>query len=283
MATFSQRYGYKAVSNVIIRECLTEAIQNAMCNEVEQLRRKIIYITNGNGSADPNFVVWTKFLNKKSSEYSLITLCGDHCIENYFSSTSVHWYEKLDLLEFIIKSVCCSRNMEIRRVGEGFVDNINLEFKRLNFAYRIINTQIVEISSEEEIKTIQTAIDQSQDNVKLHLQQSLQLLANRENPDYRNSIKESISAVEAICRELTGESTLGKALSHLKSKGVNISNMLQDSFQKLYAYTNQSDTGIRHALMDEQNAPTADEAILMLVSCSAFVNYLKKKTIGINE
>ena len=48
-------------------------------------------------------------------------------------------------------------------------------------------------------------------------------------------------------------------------------------FSERYGYTNDKTTGIRHALMDDTNAPTADEAIFMLVSCSAFINYLTKK------
>ena len=51
------------------------------------------------------------------------------------------------------------------------------------------------------------------------------------------------------------------------------------SFEKLYAYTNQPTTGIRHALMDSSGTyvPKAEEALFMLVSCSAFINYLNKK------
>jgi hypothetical protein len=43
----------------------------------------------------------------------------------------------------------------------------------------------------------------------------------------------------------------------------------------LYGYT--SDThGIRHALKDDSQ-PNAEDAKFMLVSCSAFVNYLVEK------
>ena len=46
-----------------------------------------------------------------------------------------------------------------------------------------------------------------------HLEKALILISNRESPDYANSIKESISAVEAICSEILGKSdTLGSAL-----------------------------------------------------------------------
>ena len=95
--------------------------------------------------------------------------------------------------------------------------------------------------------------------------------------DYRNSIKESISAVECVCREITSESTLDRALKNLENKGVVLNPRMKDGLKNLYFYTNDGSTGIRHALMDDANAPTADEAIFMLVSCSAFVNYLMKK------
>lgn len=45
----------------------------------------------------------------------------------------------------------------------------------------------------------------------MHLQEALEKLSPSKS-DYRNSIKESISAVECLCREITGESTLDKAL-----------------------------------------------------------------------
>ena len=50
---------------------------------------------------------------------------------------------------------------------------------------------------------------------------------------------------------------------------------LQEGFKALYGYT--SDThGIRHALKDDAT-PDAEDAKFMLVSCSAFVNYLVEK------
>jgi hypothetical protein len=51
--------------------------------------------------------------------------------------------------------------------------------------------------------------------------------------------------------------------------------VLKQAFQKLYGYTSDAQ-GIRHALLDE---PTLDveDAKFMLVSCSAFVNYLVVK------
>ncbi|MGH6983986.1 MAG: hypothetical protein ACREEI_07150 [Stellaceae bacterium] len=46
----------------------------------------------------------------------------------------------------------------------------------------------------------------------------------------------------------------------------------QDAFDKLYGYASDAD-GIRHALLDEEKL-TYEDAQFMLVTCSAFVNYL---------
>lgn len=100
------------------------------------------------------------------------------------------------------------------------------------------------------------------------------LLSDRENPDYENSIKESISAVEAMCNEIVGKkSTLGEALKQLKKEN-KIHPSLESAFEKLYGYTSDA-SGIRHAgQMDGKNS-TFEEAKFMLVACSGFVNYLK--------
>jgi hypothetical protein len=92
-------------------------------------------------------------------------------------------------------------------------------------------------------------------------------------------LKESISAVEALCREITGESTLGDALRVWEKKGVKIPTFLKSGIEKLYTYTNDKRTGIRHSLMDDTESPTFDEAKFMLVTCSAFVNYIQGKRV----
>ncbi len=109
-----------------------------------------------------------------------------------------------------------------------------------------------------------------------HIGTALKLLADRKKPDYRNSMKESISAVEAICKIIAQNerATLGPALDAVKAR-TNLHPKLQEAFKALYGYT--SDThGIRHALKDDEE-PEAEDAMFMLVSCSGFVNYLVEK------
>ena len=73
---------------------------------------------------------------------------------------------------------------------------------------------------------------------------------------------------------------MGKAINELEKRGIKIQAQLKDGIKQLYAYTNQPDTGIRHSLMDANTdyRPSYNEAYFMLVSCSAFINYLKGLT-----
>lgn len=285
MALFSERYGYTKASDVIIREKITPEIQNAICSCYDKLpdlfNEVIAYYQDAKAEyQNLEEYLWVYFLNERAANFS--DGYKYHVVATvYIEDKSNAWYKKLDIIEKTIQYLrnFDAKNHKFYSVASNFIKLLNSAFERLNFAYRIINDEIVEITSEQEIKTIEIAIDNSARNVKMHLNRALELYAQRPEGDYRNSIKESISAVEAFCREKTGENTLGKALNKLEKNGIVFPDVLKHAFDKLYAYTNQPDAGIRHALMDDTGVytPQAEEAIFMLVSCSAFINYLNKK------
>lgn len=104
------------------------------------------------------------------------------------------------------------------------------------------------------------------------LDRAVELLADRTTPDYPNSIKESISAVEAIVKKITGEGTLGAGLKKLEAAGLTIHPALRGAWSQMYGWTSD-DNGIRHAGIEAANADQA-LAKYMLVTCSAFVSYL---------
>ena len=85
--------------------------------------------------------------------------------------------------------------------------------------------------------------------------------------------------MEAICQKITGNSnaTLRQALDFITAqKQIEIPEPLKQAFERIYGYAS-SHEGIRHALQSEPNI-TQDEARFMLISCSAFVNYLISKS-----
>lgn len=154
---------------------------------------------------------------------------------------------------------------------------VNAIFEREYIGYRFVDEIIVPISDTYEVAAIQDALNKKYEPVYEHLSKANRFLADREKPDYENSIKESISAVEAICEILTGikgkEATLGKMLKKIEENGVAIHSGLKSAFSTLYGYTSDAN-GIRHAGDIGGKSSTFEEAKFMLVSCSAFINYL---------
>jgi hypothetical protein len=182
-----------------------------------------------------------------------------------------NWFVAYDFVEFIANL----------RLGDyfdfdQFVDFCDGVLEREVAAYRFVDFKIAQITSEEEIGEIEQALLDANKPVVKHLRTALELLSDRKSPDYRNSIKESISAVEAACNLITGsKATLGQALKTLEEK-TDIHPAFKKALSSLYGYTSDAD-GIRHALLEEENLDFAD-AKFMLVSCSAFVNYLRSKS-----
>jgi len=181
------------------------------------------------------------------------------------------WYEVYDLLEFLAEPFPLFSQ-------PSFIDSVNTILKEEMSGYRFVSERIVQITSEEEIVAIEQALalPDSLKPVREHLAQSLTLLADKKAPDYRNSIKESISAIESLSKIISGlpKATLSPALNAVEKK-TKLHAVLKEAFQKLYSYTSDAQ-GIRHALMDE-SALDVEDAKFMLISCSAFVNYLVVK------
>ncbi len=145
--------------------------------------------------------------------------------------------------------------------------------------YRVVDKIVVPITNSAEIETIMSAAETQYQSVNTHIKKALTLFADRKKPDYENAIKESISAVEAMCCVITGTSgkqaTLGNAIKKLEDKGIHIHGGMKQGFKDLYGYASD-ENGIRHGGIDFKNVPPED-AKFMLVSCSAFVNYLIEK------
>jgi hypothetical protein len=273
MAKFSERYGYTTPSSVLIREKLTDEIINAVCTEYDLLRDwiegpEILYnpLPYDNQYVKLEKHLWTDSLCRRLNYYSL----KKQNITNYIQDKNNPWYKTLDLIEESISYLVTTR-----QYTKSFMEGLNRRFQNINFAYRIVDNQVVEITSEEEIAEIEKSLQNPSNGVKEHLHTALELLSKRPEGDYRNSIKESISAVECIVREITGGSDFD--IDKLEKKTGTINSQLRQAFKNLYSYTNDKTTGIRHAQMEDTHAPGADEAIFMLASCSAFINYLTKK------
>lgn len=279
---FSQRYGYSTVDDTFIRESIPESIQNSICNCYDELSDNLTRHGVGHLYVEMEKYLWHYFFNNRVVDfYYLDGRAHEDVLIPFILDDDEIWYRKLDIIDSSLSFLyeVAKQDTSYQGFVSLLVERLNKEFSRLNYAYRVVDKQIIEVTSEVEIAEINKALGENNDGVREHLTKAMELCSKRPIGDYRNSIKESISAVEVICRKKTGENDLGRSLSKLQKKGVVIPQSLKSAFEKLYEYTNNEVTGIRHALMDDEGTytPGADEAIFMIVSCSAFINYLNKK------
>jgi hypothetical protein len=156
-----------------------------------------------------------------------------------------------------------------------FARLVNQVLEEEKSAYRFVGDYITPITSEQEIAEVDRASAGSKkyDAVSMHIAAALRLYSDRKQPDYRNSIKEAISAIESAVKLITNDerATLGQALNSIQ-RTHNLHPALKEALSKLYGYTSD-EQGIRHAMLEGSNVDEAD-ARFMLVICSAFANYL---------
>lgn len=261
--------GYVKTSTVIQKKSMTDELRNSLWNDFHRMYDE--EWDNSWGYGHNKFISnFSKLLYEYYFKKPIDELPGRdrdklEIIKKHFFECK--WNEVYDFLEFL-----CSVSPQGK-----IADSINVILKRELSAYRLIEGRFAPITDEQEIKALKEAlVDDQFKGVQEHLKTALKILSDREEPNKRNSIKESISAVESICKEIAGKekATLGDALKILGKQG-KIHNALKEGFIKLYGYTNDAG-GIRHAIMAESNID-ADLAKYFLLSCTSFINYLKTK------
>lgn len=266
---FSEKYKYKPEKSIQI-ECISDSLRNRIWNlfyQQEILPRGI------NASFE-------KMQGKTNIESLIADKLGmaistDHELEHIRSSlyrkigTTWDWYEVYDFMEIHLSVL--SEDERAKRI-----EQYNHLLEEEKSGYRILNGEITPITNEVELETLKQATNTEFSTVNEHMQKAVEFYSDLQNPDYENSIKESISAVEAMCCIISGkDQTLNKAIADLKNKGVHIHPCLENAFKQLYSYT-CDEKGIRHAGIEFVSAP-AEDAKYMLISCSAFINYLIEK------
>lgn len=166
--------------------------------------------------------------------------------------------------------------MELNRsIETSELNNFNSVLEREKSGYRLIGSTITPNIDTEQIAGVQRALDSRAPFAAAaeHIRTALSLYAERKTPDYRNSVTESISAIESAVKIISGknEATLGDALKLIDAKKP-MHEAFKQALLKLYGYTSDA-KGVRHALLDETVVDEA-EARFMIVICSAFVTYL---------
>jgi len=169
-------------------------------------------------------------------------------------------------LEFVLKHPACPSDLH-KRIES------NLRYCRA--AYRVVDKQVIcPIASSAEHATIVRAfadLDATQFNgARAHLRNAA---SNLTAGEFADSVRESIHAVESVCRTLDPSADLSKALARLEQQ-ISIHPAMKKGFTSLYGYTSD-EGGIRHALLESGQAKVDEaDALFMIGACAAFVSYL---------
>lgn len=266
---FSQRIGIKPVETALQTQGVDEALRNSLWNVLDVYiwsRDRFMYVQYGSADIEEFsrrlwFHYFKKPMDSRPDRASRIL----EAIRDYYFQCN--WYEVYDFLEFILLT---EKNTRLNNA-------INSILERELSGYRFVESAFIPVTDEIEVEAVQKALSEGPfSGVHAHLKAAVNHLSRRENPDYRNSIKESISAVESMAREVTEnpKATLGDALALLE-KGGHLHPALKKGFSAFYGYTSD-EAGIRHAMLEEPNL-TVSEAKFFLISCSTFINYLKAR------
>lgn len=275
MALFSHRNDFKPARQTVQLEGMDDSLRNAIWNCFhDQIIHKPGFKDHRSGNITYSYgeinqfakLFWANFLKKP------VDTCPDGQDKIYGELRRIFfrfsWYEVYDFVEFVVSYVSDTGNFE---------SAISRAFDSEMAGYRLVGGKIVEITSPTELDAIDAALVQSDfPGASQHLKRALELVSDKQNPDPRNSIKESISAVESAAKSIarTPKATLEDAIRVLEKRG-SLHPSLKAGLSKLYGYTSD-EGGIRHAMLEESDL-TKTDALFFLVTCSAFINYLKSK------
>ena len=282
--SFSQRAGYTPVPIELQTESMDRVLRSDLWNLLLEYCFDFIYYDNSfhrelyNKNIPLERVegfwfaqsLWKDFFHQGLDRIPRTVWAFKQAVRDWYDKAE--WYRVYDLIEFIFGE------LEDPAEIEDFTGALNEILEQNRAGYRMVGGLITPITDSASLQAVEAALQQTGDRcggARAHLEAALRLMSDRERPDWRNSIKESISAVEALCALIAGDScaSLGGALKLIQKKGtVPLHPSLASGFEKLYGYTSDGD-GIRHAMMDEPDLAFED-ALYMLASCSAFVSYL---------
>jgi len=272
--TFSERRGLKPISEIIQIDSMNDALRNSLWNVLSanfflKYSKSLLYSSDRiySGSDIDVFIkyIWENYFKHPLDNLPSESRASVNWLLKYFQKCQ--WNEVYDFVEITMNYF---RNPKL-------VEDINSVLERELAGYRFVGGVFTDITNEQEIEMLEQVVDDKNfPAVSSHLKRSLALMSDKENPDYRNSIKESISAVESLAKAMTGKpkGTLADALKVLEVSH-NLHPALKNSFLILYGYTSD-EGGIRHAMLTEPDITVAD-AKFFLLSCTSLINYLKSK------
>ena len=176
---FSQRHGYKPINEIIQIDKIDIELRNALWDGLS-----INYWDLIKSSYTPDIEalfkdIWHSYLKKPidtmpynwDSKYKIVR-------EYYFQC---QWYEVYDFIEFVANcynpEYSFSTANERRNINNNFKSFCNCTLERENSGYRFVDSYITKITSQQEIESIEKAMERGgkYKPVRIHIDTALKL------------------------------------------------------------------------------------------------------------
>ena len=222
MASFSERNGFREARTVIQRDSLDKETRTAVWNVLAVAQAILENASYGDDTEDKVLTAlwvrhWKRPLDEKPSNRQIWSLAKADALRG-------EWVEVFDLVEAFVKLLDSNKSFSLDDLPIVMVDAFNAEFETYLVGYRFIGHEVTPVDSAAESDGVNQALSDAEPikGARHSLERAVDLLADRQSPDYPNSIKESISAAEAVVKKVTGEGQLGAGLKKLEAAGLTI-------------------------------------------------------------
>lgn len=278
---FSRRYGYgpHASESQPIREDAPESVRAGFLAIVER------HLTWGQLRA-----IICKVLRKRAEESNWSEEWIRPEVEALLYEAP--WYRFYDCVEAVMRAL--PRTPRYNQISDGLLISDDLEnplpsvaddvlpevnqlFAEENVAWRVIGNDVVLHTGEASDDVLLDAVDAldaaGRATAASELRKAIHALSTRPEPDTRDAVRCVLGSMEAVARDVTGDSkaTLGDIL---KRKGdALLAPPLPEAFAQIWGYGSNF---ARHVA--EDRAPSIDEAVLVVGIVAAGVAYLNRRT-----
>ena len=264
---FSQRIGKSAKSEIIQTDSMDEALKNRLFNTIRDILEETYTQIEGYIYIKRDFLnIYCDTFGEKITEHDgkFHSFIKNFEYKVYVNDDIWFFY---DFIEWLLSQKFYNY--------EYYSQKINRILKEERSAYLLdADYEFIKITDEIELEEINSSIEKTKMfiGVSEHLSRARESYANRESPNYKNCVRESILGIESLVKIIVDDknATLETAVKRIP----NLNENLKQSLIKLYHFRGD-EGGVAHGnKQDQKSEVTEFEAKLILVNSHSLVNYL---------
>lgn len=268
---FSERIGVREPLRLLQVGNMNPSLRNAIWNAIAPFLPEVQSYSPSHDQYLSVYYrhIWTGFLKLKIDDTP--DTCWSCRSQLLIRFDKWDWMDVYDFLEFMV----------VNFLPDGAEVSINEVLASERSGYRFIEKTLAPIIDETEIAAISRVVECPDifSGARTHMTTAVGLFSMKVDPDYRNAIKEAVSAVESAAKVIAGSesATLSTAIK-LIDGSLGLHPAFRDAVLKFYGWTSD-EKGVRHSLLDEESTIDEADAHFAIVNCAGIVNFLIAKHV----